>query len=122
MLKQSLSFVLLALAAAAQAADLSQIDRTIGREPEYKNHARYALFVFGPEAAGRVWLALDGDVLYVDRNANGDLTDEDERFPVNGTCARRVTVPSITLNDGSGHTNLMFLIYKTDRFWLNITS
>src|SRR5262249_24604292 len=27
----------------------------------------------------RVWLVLDGDVLYVDRNGNGDLTEADKR-------------------------------------------
>jgi hypothetical protein len=27
----------------------------------------------------RVWLVLDGDVLYVDRNGNGDLTEKGER-------------------------------------------
>jgi len=27
-----------------------------------------------------VWLVLDGDALYVDRNGNGDLTDPDERM------------------------------------------
>lgn len=125
MWKQSLSSLVMALtlAATAQAVDLSQIDRTIGREPEYQNQARYCLLVFGPEAASRVWLALDGDVMYVDRNADGDLTDEGERFPTMATpCVRRVTVPSVTLNDGSEHTNLRFQILKNDRFWLNITS
>jgi hypothetical protein len=32
------------------------------------------LAVFGPKADTRIWLVLDGDVLYVDRNGNGDLT------------------------------------------------
>jgi hypothetical protein len=31
--------------------------------------------VFGPEAKTRLWLVLDGDVLYVDKNGNGDLTE-----------------------------------------------
>jgi len=35
--------------------------------------------VFGPEAKDRVWLVHDGDVLYVDRNGNGDLTDPGDR-------------------------------------------
>src|SRR5262249_20675170 len=33
----------------------------------------------GPEAKTRMWVVLDGDVLYVDRNGNGDLTEEGER-------------------------------------------
>jgi hypothetical protein len=34
--------------------------------------------VFGPEAGARVWLALDGDTLYVDRDGDGDLTGPGE--------------------------------------------
>ena len=33
-----------------------------------------------PQAKARVWLVLDGDILYVDRNGNGDLTDEGEKI------------------------------------------
>ena len=47
-------------------------------EPEYNNTPKYCLLVFGPQADTRVWLVEDGDTLYVDRNANGDLTDSDE--------------------------------------------
>ena len=35
--------------------------------------------MFGPEAKTRVWLVQDGEVLYVDRNANGDLTEPGEK-------------------------------------------
>ena len=63
------------------ATDLSKIDRTIGKEPAYQSKPKYCLVVFGPEAKTRVWLVLDGDVLYVDRNGDGDLTANDERFP-----------------------------------------
>src|SRR5437870_13912675 len=64
------------------AADLSKIDRTIGKEPVYESESKpkYCLVVFGPEAKTRVWLVLDGDVLYVDRNGDGDLTGKDERI------------------------------------------
>jgi hypothetical protein len=62
------------------AADLSQIDRSIAREPAYRTQEpRYCLLVFGPEAKFRVWLVQDADVLYVDRNGNGDLTEKGER-------------------------------------------
>ena len=61
------------------AADLAQIDRRIAREPAYKSKPKYCLLVFGPEATTRVWLVLDGDTLYVDRNGNGDLTEEGEK-------------------------------------------
>jgi len=58
-----------------------KIDRTtIGKEPAYQTKApKYGLLVFGPEGKDRVWLVLDGDVLYVDRNGNGDLTEAGEK-------------------------------------------
>jgi hypothetical protein len=62
------------------AADLMKIDRTIAREPAYQSRPKYCLLVFGPSAKTRIWLVLDGDVLYVDRNGNGDLTEPEERF------------------------------------------
>lgn len=66
--------VVAAPAAAVSAADLSKIERTIAKEPACQGKPKYCLLVFGPEAAHRVWLVLDGDTLYVDRNGNGDLT------------------------------------------------
>jgi hypothetical protein len=71
---------LLAAATPAMSADLSKIDRTIRKQPEYKGKPKYALLVFGPEAKTRVWVVLDGQTLYVDRNGDGDLTGKDERF------------------------------------------
>jgi hypothetical protein len=62
------------------AKDLAKINRTIAREPGYRSTPKYCLLAFGPEAKTRVWLVLDGDVLYVDRNANGDLTEAGERI------------------------------------------
>lgn len=57
-----------------------KINRTIGREPAYKTGSpRYGLLVFGLDDRDRVWLVLDGDALYVDRNGNGDLTDPGEQ-------------------------------------------
>jgi len=78
----------------AAAADLAKIDRTLVREPVYRFKPKYCLLVFGPEAKARVWLVLDGDVLYVDRNANGDLTEEGKRVvgkSVNAGSERRST-------------------------------
>lgn len=72
--------MLLALAGPASAVDYAKIDRTIAKEPTYQSTApKYCLLVFGPEADTRVWLVLDGEVLYVDRNGNGDLTEDGER-------------------------------------------
>src|SRR2546426_1127615 len=61
--------------------DLAKIPRAITKEPAYQAKPGYCLAVFGPEARTRVWVVLDGNVLYVDRNANGDLTDDGQ--PVN---------------------------------------
>jgi RNA polymerase sigma factor (sigma-70 family) len=59
--------------------DLTKIDRTLVKEPRYRNQPYYALLAIGPEAKQRVWLVVDGDVVYVDRNGNGDLTEANER-------------------------------------------
>jgi hypothetical protein len=66
------------LAAAAPAADLAKVDRAIRKEPAYRGKPKYCLLVFGPQARTNVWLVLDGNVLYVDRNGNGDLTEKGE--------------------------------------------
>ena len=84
LLRSGVTVTLLFLGAAAvNAADLAKIDRTIAREPKYESKTpRYSLLVFGPEAKERVWLVLDGESLFVDRNANGDLTEDGERLGV----------------------------------------
>jgi hypothetical protein len=67
-------------AGSVPAADLTKVDRAIAKEPAYRSKPKYCLLVFDPDAKFRVWLVLDGDVLYVDRNGNGDLTEADERL------------------------------------------
>jgi len=60
--------------------DLTKVDRTITREPDYQSQPHYALLVFGPQAKQRSWLVIDGEsVAYIDRNGNGDLTDAEDR-------------------------------------------
>jgi len=61
----------------AHAADLSKIDRKIAAVPKFTAERQfYALLVLGPEATTKVWFVVDGESLYVDRNGNGDLTDD----------------------------------------------
>jgi len=55
-------------------------DRRLTKEPAYQGTPRYYLLVFGAEMTSSVWLVFDGTTLYVDRNANGDLTEPGERF------------------------------------------
>jgi hypothetical protein len=59
--------------------DLSRIPRSLAKEPAYHAAPRYCLLALGAAAASRVWLALDGTELYVDRNRNGVLTDPGEK-------------------------------------------
>jgi hypothetical protein len=92
------------------AADLRAVDRTIAREPAYAGKSpRYALLVLGPGTRDRVWLVKDGDVLYVDRNGNGDLTDPGEKItPRKGGSSERgyaFEIPALTLG-GRKHVNL----------------
>jgi hypothetical protein len=71
----------LAFAGQTRAVDRAKNDRSLCKEPTYQSKGpQYCLLVFGPEAAIRVWVVLDGDVLYLDRNGNGDLTDPGERI------------------------------------------
>jgi hypothetical protein len=73
--------ICLALPGQTRAVDLAKIDRSLRKEPTYEsNEHQYCLLVFGPEARTRVRVVLDGDVLYLDRNGNGDLTDPGERI------------------------------------------
>jgi hypothetical protein len=55
---------------------LDGVERKIEKEPKYVSSPRYALLVFGTNADSKVWIVEDGRTLYVDKNANGDLTDD----------------------------------------------
>jgi hypothetical protein len=64
----------------ALAADLTKIERTLIKEPIYQTKTpKYGLLAFGVDAKIRVWVVLDGDVMYLDRNGNGDLTESGKR-------------------------------------------
>ncbi|QJW98943.1 RNA polymerase sigma factor [Frigoriglobus tundricola] len=59
------------------AEKLVKIDRAITKLPTLESEKPgYCLLAFGPEAEHRVWVILDGSKLYVDRNGDGDLTDD----------------------------------------------
>ncbi len=60
--------------------DLSKVDRRL-IEPAGLVKSRYCLLVFGPQAKSRVWLVVDGETIYVDRNGNGDLREAGEALP-----------------------------------------
>jgi hypothetical protein len=78
---------LLLSAGPARAVDYAKIDRTLTREPAYRTKApTYALLLFGQRAKVRVWIVLDGETVYLDRNADGDLTGKNERFAKLADC------------------------------------
>ena len=61
------------------AVDLRTIDRSILKEPAYRTgQPKYCLAVFGPKAETRVWMVLDGDTFFIDRNGNLDLSEAGE--------------------------------------------
>lgn len=95
-----------AVAAAAHAGepavDLAKIDRAIRKEPAYKSEPRYALLAVGERAEHRCWLVIDGDdVAYLDRNGNGDLTDEGERIDLDREATDKIKM------GGSGSVKAM---------------
>ncbi len=93
------AFITSAVAAEASARDLPKIDRRLVKEPKYAHVPKYFLLLFGPEARTRVWCVFDGDkTLYVDRNGNGDLTEDGERFTLHEEAAQ-FQVGDITESD-----------------------
>ena len=101
-----------AVCRAADPPELAKIDRRIAKEPAYTSkQPLYGLVVFGPAATTRTWLVLDQskeggkyDVLYFDRNGNGDLTDAGERYTTTGD---EFELGSFTDPDGRAtHTKL----------------
>jgi len=68
--------------------DYSKVERRLQREPKYIAAPLYAMFVLDPAGAYRVMAVVDKtapdapfyDVLYLDLDADGDLTEPGERF------------------------------------------
>jgi|HubBroStandDraft_6_1064221.scaffolds.fasta_scaffold64812_1 hypothetical protein len=95
---------------------LEEIPRAITKEPNYGSPPRYALLVFGHQAKARVWIVEDGKTLYVDKNGNGDLTDDGPpikpsnvhelgKTPTGGASWDfDYLLPEIRAADGSRHT------------------
>jgi hypothetical protein len=104
-------FVLLGAAAPAPAVDYAKIGHTLTREPAYESKApKYALLLFGPEAKVRVWVVLDGDMVYLDRNADGDLTGEGECFAKASYCTK------VKIADPDGKTRYVITSMGVHRF------
>jgi hypothetical protein len=85
------AFALLAFqepALKSASVDFSKVDRTIKKLPKYVGEPLYALLLLGPEGKTRIWMALDKskesridyDILYIDRDGDGELGEEGERI------------------------------------------
>lgn len=71
-----LGAVLSAAAAHTATSETPAAERTLIKEPRYRNSPKYSLMTLGSGSAVQVWMVEDGKRLYVDRNANGNLTDD----------------------------------------------
>lgn len=82
--------------------DFAKIPRELEAEPEYVGEPRYGLFLLGKEGEHRVWAVLDKsdakqahyDVLYLDRDADGELGEPGERVEAEISKARGGTLSS----------------------------
>lgn len=118
---------------AKPAADaMSHIDRTLIKEPNYDSTPKYGLIVLGITAETKVWMVEDGGRLFVDKNANGDLTDDGP--PLEKTHLRKHTelswdcdyvLDAITPADGSRHTQFQMRRWnygdEEDSYGLSVT-
>lgn len=91
-------FLVLLFPVLAPAMDLTKVERRIAKEPTYRGQPRYCLLVLGAEAKTKIWLVVDGDTLYVDRDGNGDLTTPDKKVVGTGDKTEAGSV-SFTVGD-----------------------
>jgi hypothetical protein len=103
----SLAALLLGAAPAAGPVDFAKIDRRIAKEPAYQSKPLYGLALLGPDAT-RVWLVLDGERLYVDRNANGDLTDDGPPAELKDKKTDPASFEVVTVSPDGGKTAYKF--------------
>jgi hypothetical protein len=55
---------------------VSRFDYTVLKEPTYQSTPKYCLIALGTSGDVKVWMVEDGKRLFVDRNVDGDLTDD----------------------------------------------
>ena len=91
---------------------LGHINRTLIKEPKYESAPKYSLMVLGSSGDVKVWMIEDGRRLFVDKNANGDLTDDGP--PIKPSSMRNIgsnnwdfsyLLDAITPTNGSRHIN-----------------
>src|SRR6185369_10363704 len=94
--------------------EVSHSDRAIIKEPTYQSTPKYSLLTLGNRRATKVWMVEDGKRLFVDKNANGDLTDDGP--PIKPGKVRQLDankwdfeyqIDAIAPANGSRHTNFV---------------
>lgn len=98
-----------------------RIDRTVLKEPTYQSTPKYSLIILGTGGDVKVWMVEDGKRLFVDQNANGDLTDDGpaiEPSNIRDIGANRwdfeYLLDAITPTNGSRHTNFVLRRWNYD--------
>ena len=107
-------------------------DRTIRQEPAYQSTPKYCLFTLGDRGELKVWMVEDGRRLFVDKNANGDLTDDGP--PIEPSHVRDIggnrwdfdyLLDAITPTNGSRHTSFVLRRWnysdKEDSYGLSLS-
>ncbi|MSR46666.1 MAG: hypothetical protein EXS13_06335 [Planctomycetes bacterium] len=109
--------------------DFAAVPRAIAKEPAYLAAPRYGCFLFGENGERRMWAVLDKsdakgaafDVLHLDRDFDGDLTEAGERFAgkVDGLSSSEEQPLSATFSIGDlavgevKHTDFRIVWYAT---------
>ena len=70
-------FILLA-GTCIPADEIRTNEKSLRKEPRYQDKPGYCFLTF--EGKSRIWVVLDKDVLYVDKNGDGDVTEPGERI------------------------------------------
>jgi hypothetical protein len=87
---------------------------TLTKEPKYQSTPKYCLVTLGDSGDVKLWMVEDGRRLFVDKNANGDLTDDGpplEPRSVRNLDAKRwdfdYVLGAITPSEGAPSTNFV---------------
>ena len=107
-------------------------DHAIGKEPAYQSTPKYCLLVLGDRGETKVWMVEDGRRLYVDKNANGDLTDDgpplepsDYRDMGGNRWDYHYKLDTIAATNGSRHTDFVLRRWnyhdKEDSYGLSLS-
>ena len=90
--------------------DYDSLERRLIKEPDYRSlKPLYGLLVFGRQAHLTMWVVLDDDTVYLDRNGNGDLTEPGERFDKEEDC-QDIAVPG-----PDGKTRCVIMRFRSNR-------